>query len=341
MHSAKKIGLLACRPEALTHLSAPLEAQGWQVVGSRLLTDDVSATADLSAAEVLVVDLDGAENQQLERLNELVSRETRPVLFNDSSQDAGWVKRLHAKLCQLLGVDAGLIPASVQSVVEAVAPAVAMAVAADIESARDEAPALGGAAPCRNVWVLSASLGGPRALREFFGELADDLPAALILLQRIGGEHLDMLINYLHRYTRYPVTAIDDSVQLRHGQIFLAPVEEQFFMIDGETLRFNGETDPEHVLDNVLEVVAKRYKTRAGTIIFSAMGGDGIEGCEYILGNGGQVWLQHTVGGQLGRFITEGRHAPGHTLIAPAVELARRLNAYLGSLQEQAVPVAP
>jgi len=63
------------------------------------------------------------------------------------------------------------------------------------------------------------------------------------------------------------------------------------------------------------------------TIVFSAIGEDGVEGYDQVLAKGGRVFLQQGLAGHFSRFLSQ--HGAGNQQleVASAASLAQRLNA--------------
>ncbi len=315
--AVNRLGLLVCKPEAVQRLSEPLEQCGWIISQSAVLSNgqvDGAEGANLFYdANAIVVDLDGADNAQLAHLNELVSIEVRPVLFNDSSQDAHWSQRLNDKLAEVLSaVQLKPVADKEDSTV-------------DSDASKPDAYEVDQMGMSGNVWLLSGSLGGPEALREFFSALSPSLPVSFIVMQRIAEEHLDVLANHLKHCTDYSIVAMGAGSILRDGSIVLIADGKCFSIDDQDKLLPNSISPCDRMYDQMMTVVAKRYGSKAGAIVFSAIGEDGMAGCRRIFDAGGKVWLHKDLSGsfvQLAEDCNDSR-----LTVASPVNLAQQLNA--------------
>ncbi|MBN4078919.1 chemotaxis protein CheB [Gammaproteobacteria bacterium AH-315-C21] len=319
--AGKRLGLLVCKPEAVQRLSEPLEQCGWVISRSVVLADgqlDTDNSAGLfESANAIVVDLDGADNRQLDHLNELVSAEVLPVLFNDSSQDSHWSQRLNDKLTEVISAT-GLTVSKVQARYDG---------SNDIPLKRDQQVQaetdthnMSG-----NVWLLSGSLGGPEALREFFSALSPGLPVSFIVMQRIAKEHIDVLAKHLRHYTDYSVSAMDGASALYDGAVLLV-ADGSCFSIDSRHKLLPDTVSPcDHVYDEMMAVLAERYGANASAIVFSAIGEDGVAGCRKILASGGRVWLQEDLTSYFDQLADE--YDGDRFDVAASAVLAQRLNA--------------
>ena len=158
----------------------------------------------------------------------------------------------------------------------------------------------------REVWVLAASAGGPEALGEFFSTLnkkADGqfdkteglLDTAFVIAQHIAPEALPSLVSTLERASGLKVNVCDRAHQLCGASIYLVHPELQVEFNDYGTVTpvnipWQGAFSP--TIDQVMARVARAYRERSGTIIFSGMSDDGAASCRYLSTLGGVVWAQ-------------------------------------------------
>ncbi len=145
------------------------------------------------------------------------------------------------------------------------------------------------------VWVLGASIGGPQAVKEFLSSLPPDLPIAFVLTQHIGAGFVPLLAEQLDRVCSLEVSSPRDGVTLQNGQLVVSPVKQQLSFDTEGRIKLEPvvqKTTYTPSIDRVLIEVARRYGKKAGAIIFSGMGNDGIKGIQAIAHNGGTVWAQ-------------------------------------------------
>lgn len=144
-----------------------------------------------------------------------------------------------------------------------------------------------------HVWVLGASLGGPGAVARFLGGIPPDLDVAFLLVQRIGPQHVPMLVRQLNNACALDVIEAAEGRPLCSGQVVVVPVDRRIaFSAEGSLRLCEDAPAGVSVLDHAMQVVARRYRARAGAIIFSGMGDDGIKGCHAVTEHGGTVWTQ-------------------------------------------------
>lgn len=145
-----------------------------------------------------------------------------------------------------------------------------------------------------SVWVLGASLGGPQAVARFLGGIPPELDVAFVLVQRIGPQHVPILVKQLNNRCAFDVLAAADGHIIRSGDVIVAPVDQRISLgKDGKVkLLAAAQAVGVSALDYAMQAIARRYRAHAGAIVFSGMGDDGIKGCHAVLDRGGTVWTQ-------------------------------------------------
>jgi chemotaxis response regulator CheB len=74
-----------------------------------------------------------------------------------------------------------------------------------------------------NLIVIGASAGGHRALVEILKNFSDDMPAAIVILLHMGFASPPNLKEFLGRFSRLPIIALENQEGLEHGFIFVPP----------------------------------------------------------------------------------------------------------------------
>lgn len=318
----KQLGLLVSRPDDVGLLSQALNERNWSVSASLVLADENASIESLSEAEVLVVDLADAQESEFKCLNNLIGEESRPVLFNDASHDKDWLQHLISKLEELPEAT----PPSIGEQSDVAEPHMEVgdnALAGAAEEVVDDSNF--------DIWLISASLGGPKVLRDLFLAVLPELPVCFLVTQRIAVEHIDTLVNYLSQYSRYDVSVMDQSIAWDRGKIILVPDGFSFAFDEfgalsvTETSDYSGDE-----LDSNINALAERYGQQAGVMVLSAVSEQGVSGCEQMLDLGGRVWLHDDLPRYFDQFV--GNISDDDRVISgSAVALAERLNARYAS----------
>ncbi len=156
----------------------------------------------------------------------------------------------------------------------------------------DDAAVAGG---IERVVVLGASIGGPDALRSFLAELPLDFPAVVLIVQHLESGYFERLGQQLQKSAKVPVKLATANAAAVPGEALVIPASERVMLeSDGRLVFQPHASPPQHTpsIDGVLRDVADRFGKRATAIIFSGMGGDGVEGAAYLTAKGGEVWAQ-------------------------------------------------
>lgn len=265
-----KLTLLRARRAAPDDLRPALERNGIRIVGEETIASYTSGLRwNAEPVDALLLDLERADDAELDLLDRLLERVALPMVFHDGSArtaDVAWLQRLVAKIRTT-----------------AAAPA----------------PAARAPEPLRNpplrCWVLGASFGGPEALKRFLGAFAAPPSAALIIGQHIGDGFVEVLAAQLTRATCFKVQPAADGSELEPGRVYVAPVRQRLRIDAARRIRLEDEGERHTYMpsiDRLMEEVARRFGKRSGAIVFSGMGDDGTRGAVAIARAGGTVWAQ-------------------------------------------------
>ena len=324
-----RVAILAASAQLGDQLRQLLEGVGVTVVHASDIGANLLQSLENNPADVLLVDLSGEVEAENDLIDILLENSNLPMVFNDSSPAGGeangqWAKKLARKLTAMAKTapqpEAPLRDKPVQAVERETTPQVV-----------SPKPATRPDGAAENVWVLGASLGGPQAVRQFLASIEPDLPVAFVLAQHIGANHMALLAEQLDRVTPFRVVTGKLGHVLRHGEVVLAPAEEQTLVTEDGYLAF-APADPNEIyapcINQVMAAVAERYGNQAGTIVFSGMGDDGAEGCRAIAKRGGIVWAQDTQSCVVSSMPDQARKTHTVTYSASPQDLARRLYEY-------------
>lgn len=186
--------------------------------------------------------------------------------------------------------------------------------------------------PADRVWVLGASIGGPQAVEEFLCALPGDLDLAFVLAQHIGSGFVPLLAEQLDRKCKLRVRSPASGRLLRNGQVVVSPVHQRIvFNHTGHVILkpIVTKTTYSPSIDNILIEVADRFGPRAGAIIFSGMGNDGMKGVEVMRNQGGIVWAQNAESCVVSAMTDAARRTGCVEFSGTPTQLARKLVIYL------------
>lgn len=149
--------------------------------------------------------------------------------------------------------------------------------------------------PAKHIWVLGASLGGPKAVKEFLDALPEGLPMAFVIAQHIDAGFQKTLEQVWSRNSNFEFIDPRPGNVIANGQIVIAPVE-QVMRITSESVielvpeQWEGPYSPS--IDQVMNDMFDRFGPRTGAILFSGMGNDGAIAGPRMRKAGLQVWAQ-------------------------------------------------
>ena len=273
------------------------------------------AGPDAGGAQVILVDLHDAPDEDLERLADLMALEgLPPLLFNEVSpadRENVWMRRLAGKLAALAG-----------PVAEPDAPA----------------PAQPAASP--DIWVLGASFGGPEAVKRFLEAVPEVPEAAFVLVQHIGDGFVDLLAAQLNRSTPFRVLPLMSGTDLRPGSVYVMPVDRALRVDTDDRVLLSTDAAADRTyspcIDDVMREFSRQFGPRVGAVVFSGMGDDGTAGAEAIADAGGEVWAQDSASCSISSMPDCAAATGVVSRRGNPEELARALVQYLRAPREQA-----
>lgn len=303
-----RVAILSPAAEQRSRLRQVLESNGLEAVE---VPDGGAAGGLAGSADVLLVNLDDEDSDAHVDIDAVLDRVAIPILFNDagamrrhapdSIAGKAWGRRLAEKL-QSLARGHGAAPPSLALVTGERRPPrdparpqsgpPAAPAPATVRAPGPREPAAGAAS---ELWVLAASIGGPKALAAFLEQLPADLPVGFVVAQHIGLGFVDLLASQLARVTPLPVRCGEQDMVIGPGQIAVAPVEQRFGFSEPGRIQLAPEQRKSiysPCIDDVMFAVAEAYGPRSGAVIFSGMGSDGVAGGRAIAAAGGTVFAQ-------------------------------------------------
>ncbi len=179
--------------------------------------------------------------------------------------------------------------------------------------------------PARHVWVLTGSIGAMTAATRLLGGIAPDRSLAFIVALRVANDGVPLITRLLARTTPFRIYAAGLERTLYPQDVLVLPV-------DGASAETATRGAPvSRSIDEVLGAVAERYRDKAGAIILSGIGAEGIRGCGLITRYGGQLLIQNPASCEHGSLPEAIRDACAVSLVAPPEQLAERLMSLIPS----------
>ena len=143
-----------------------------------------------------------------------------------------------------------------------------------------------------DVVALVASAGGLEALSAVLREIPDNLPAAIIIAQHLGGQG-SALVNILRQRSGLPVEWASAGDRLVPGRVLVGPARRQLEILPDGTCTIGHDISArDKPLDMLLESVADSYGSRALVVVLTGMGKDAAAGALAVKRAGGVVLVQ-------------------------------------------------
>lgn len=181
--------------------------------------------------------------------------------------------------------------------------------------------------PAEHVWVLTGSIGAMTAATRLMERIQPDRALAFIVALRIANDSIPLVTRLLARTTPFCVHAAGLERTLYPRDILVLPV-------DGAAPEpgVRGAA-PSRSLDEVLGAVAERYRDKAGVIVLSGIGAEGIKGCSMVTRYGGRLWVQDPVSCEHDSLPRAIHDACKVTFVGTPEQLAERLMTQIPAAQ--------
>ncbi len=150
------------------------------------------------------------------------------------------------------------------------------------------------AGPRRELVVVGASLGGPRALAALLHALPSDFPAPIAVVQHIADGFTEGLATWLAQESRLSITTAADRDPLRPGRVLIAPSGKHLVVEEGR-VRLSDAPAVDAFKPSVTPLfssAARVYGARACGVILTGMGRDGAGGLRELRDAGGLTLAQ-------------------------------------------------
>src|SRR6202047_3947302 len=144
--------------------------------------------------------------------------------------------------------------------------------------------------PPRDIVVIGASRGGPRALRGIVAPLPPNLQSTLLIVLHISPTHASLLPAVLSRAGPLPAEHGRDGIRIERGRIYVAPPDHHMTVGPIVFIRLDQGPKENHTrpaADPLFRSAASIYGSRVIGIILTGGGSDGTQGVIAIEQGGG------------------------------------------------------
>ena len=186
-----------------------------------------------------------------------------------------------------------------------------------------------------DVLCIATSTGGPNALADLFGGLADALPVPVVLVQHMPPLFTRSLAERLGRGSAHRFYEAEDGQVIEPGSVYIAPggrhmeIERVGLQVRARLHDGPPEQSCRPAADVLFRSVAEVYGRGTLACVLTGMGQDGLRGCEAIRARGGEVVAQDeassVVWGMPGSVINAGLAQTVRPLSGMAEEIRARV----------------
>lgn len=150
-----------------------------------------------------------------------------------------------------------------------------------------------------DVLTIGSSVGGPNCLAAILPELGKDFPLPVLIAQHMPAMFTRLMAERFAAATGMEVREGVDRAILKPGQVWIAPghahmvvervgAQAQLKIISSDIPNVNCRPS----VDILFRSVATVYGSRTLAVVLSGMGNDGLQGCEVVQEQGGQILVQ-------------------------------------------------
>ena len=143
--------------------------------------------------------------------------------------------------------------------------------------------------------VIGASMGGFHALKQLISEFPADLPAAVLIVLHISGDHESYLASSWSRNAKIPVLTAKDGEHIKSGHVYVCVPD---FHLRVTCKHLSLDHGPKHnfcrpAVDPLFSSAAEMYGPRVVGVILTGGLDDGTAGLMDIKRNGGMSVIQN------------------------------------------------
>ena len=143
--------------------------------------------------------------------------------------------------------------------------------------------------------AIAASAGGLKALSRVLGQLPEDFPVPIVLVQHLDPRHRSLMDEILDKRTPLRVQQAEAGDHLEGGTVYIAPPNHHL-LVDGDCSLLLTQSELVHFVrpsaDLLFESVAGTYKEQCIAVVLTGSGQDGGMGVEAVKKVGGTVIAQ-------------------------------------------------
>ena len=141
---------------------------------------------------------------------------------------------------------------------------------------------------------FGASAGGLKAFREILEKLEPTTGMSFVLVTHLAPDHKSYLTEIIERYTKIPVTSVEDGARPEPNHIYILLPNQLLTMRAGHfhVVERTGTERAALVIDTFFRSLAAEQKNHAIGVVLSGADSDGASGLKAIKGEGGIALVQ-------------------------------------------------
>jgi len=145
------------------------------------------------------------------------------------------------------------------------------------------------------VWLLVASTGGLRPVKNFLEALPANLSLSLLYAQHIDAQFESSLPQAIGRHSRWKVGLARQHQRLCAGEVTIVPVAHELRFSEGARLNIQAQGWPgvwQPSFSQLMQNLPRHFAKRCGVIVFSGMENDCTAAAAAITRQGVPIWTQ-------------------------------------------------
>lgn len=146
------------------------------------------------------------------------------------------------------------------------------------------------------VVAIGASTGGPPLLQQILSSLPPHFGAAVLVVQHMADGFTENFVHWLNQSSSFPVQLAADGMEMRPGQVYVAPDGCHLEAGPGDTIVLSSAPPEKGMRPSVTTLfrsVAHHYGRQAAGVLLSGMGSDGACGLKTLRDLGGITVAQN------------------------------------------------
>jgi two-component system chemotaxis response regulator CheB len=184
--------------------------------------------------------------------------------------------------------------------------------------------------------VAGASLGGFDALATLLGELPEDFPLPLAVVQHRSIDSEDLLSVLLQRTSRLPLNEVEDKQPILPGMVYLAPANYHL-LVERDHFALSVDDRVQYArpsIDVLFESAADAYRERLAAVLLSGSNDDGALGIARVKARGGLTIVQDPASAESARMPAAAIAATPVDHVLPLAGIAQLLNELIGRSED-------